>query len=68
MGLKSLPEKPEYDIIVGTPEHCIERLAAVKKHYSPDEIILLQGFRGISNESLINSIRRSGDLVLPALA
>ena len=43
------------EVIVGNPSQCVEMIAQTYRRYKPDHLILLMGFRGITNEQ-VNSV------------
>jgi len=63
MGI-SKEDGMEAEVIVGNPSQCVEMIAETYRQYKPDHLILLMGFRGITNEQLIQSIQISGKSVL----
>jgi alkanesulfonate monooxygenase SsuD/methylene tetrahydromethanopterin reductase-like flavin-dependent oxidoreductase (luciferase family) len=64
MGLPKNVDFADAETIVGNSTDCVEMIAEVERRYRPDHLILLMGFRGITNDQLTESIRLAGKSVL----
>jgi alkanesulfonate monooxygenase SsuD/methylene tetrahydromethanopterin reductase-like flavin-dependent oxidoreductase (luciferase family) len=64
MGLPKKVGVSDAETIVGNSSDCVEMISEIRRRYDPDHLILLMGFRGITNDQVMESIRIAGKSVL----